>query len=101
MIVAVARFVLILAMALAAAAVAAVASKAHVAGAVVELKTDALVWGRFEVVDVGEAHVGPVRRAPAVYNVTTPGGVVYVAYLPAGTVLNVTDAHVLGVYRVR
>jgi len=98
MIVAVARFVLILAVALAAATVATIASKAHVVGAVVELKTDALVWGQFEVLSVGETQVGPVRKTPAVYNITTPGGVVYAAYLPAGTLLNVTDAHIFGVY---
>jgi len=94
----VARYVVFLAVAVGAAAATGIVSKAHVTNAAVELRSDAVLWGNFTVVSTPQGD-GPLHRGPAVYNFTTPRGAVYVAYLPAGSVVNVAEAWVLGLYR--
>jgi len=97
----VARFVVLLVVTMGAATAAGIVSKAHVADVVIELRSDAVVWGNFTIISTPQVGGGPLHRGPAVYNFTTPSGVVYVAYLPAGSVVNVTDAWVVGVYRYK
>jgi len=91
----VARFVALLVVVMGAATAAEIASKAHVVDAVIELKSDAVLWGNFTIVSV------PLSRAPAVYNITVPHGVVRVTYLPAGSQVYVVDGWIIGLYRFK
>jgi len=80
---------------------AAVTAYGHLQGVEALLTTDSIVVGKFDVIKTGVVKVGPVEKAPVVYNVTLPNGQeVQVAYLPAGSIVRVYDGWIIGLYRL-
>jgi len=96
------RLAAFLAAVLAMSVAAAITAMGHLTDATAVLKTDAFVVGKFEVVSAEMVRVGPVEKAPAVYNVTLPNGeTIQVAYLPAGSVVRVHDGWVISFYQLQ
>jgi len=96
------RLAVFVAAVLAASIAASVTAYNHLTGANAELKTDSIIFGKFEVLKTAEVDVGPIKKTPAAYNITLPNGEsVEVAYLPAGSEVYIEDGWIIGFYRLK